>query len=779
MRALPLHPSKWTIYITIGAIILVAVVLTMSFHSYHVYTTTKRDIDGEINKRARQSILLLEQNLDDFILSYAVNEYDKLVANELVRVQGFAIIVSDYNMGKVVGDSAYKSGKIQHPQNGVIDYDPESASHELLLSECYYSDRGVITGPDGEAIGAIDLYISDNEIQTKLREIMLAGIQNGLAITLFLIILLFTLIHLWLLKPLINIIQALKIINEDGLPGGHVPQAGPKEIITLADTINNMVGAIRKSRVLLERKHNDLQLEKERLANILEGTRAGEWEWNIQTGETTFNMRWAEIVGYTLEELAPVSIKTWIELAHPDDMEQSNRLLEKHFSGELEYYEHESRMLHKSGRWVWVLDRGKIISWSQDGKPLLMAGTHSEITRSKEAEASLIVAKENAEVASQAKSEFLAVMSHEIRTPLNAILGMAEVVQETDLDPSQSRSMEVLCRSGNNMLSLIEDILDFAQVESGRMTLDKKPVDLQQLANEAIEVHTLSANRKGLDLNCRIDSEAPNWFGGDPKRVRQILLNLLGNAVKFTERGSIGLHISCASPQALHFAVSDTGIGISGDEQKLIFDPFTQSDSSSTRQHGGIGLGLSLCFRLAETMGGEIWVESELGKGSVFHFSIPLTTDDLNPEQPSPQSKISTDNHPEEKKQETGNGISILLAEDIEENVIVIEAYLKKTPHHVDTVEDGEQAVEKIQSGKRYDLILMDIQMPGIDGFEATRKIRTWEEEQGSPRTPILALTAHAMTGDKEKSLAVGCDGHVTKPVTKQKLLDVIYRFTK
>jgi CheY-like chemotaxis protein len=329
------------------------------------------------------------------------------------------------------------------------------------------------------------------------------------------------------------------------------------------------------------------------------------------------------------------------------------------------------------------------------------------------------------------------------------------------------------------LLSLIEDILNLAQIESGRMVLEQKPIDLHYLIKEAIDIHTMNAENKGLECIYTIHSGIPDQFSGDPNRLRQVLLNLLGNAVKFTEQGKVELRVSSSEPHTILFSVQDSGIGISEKEQQLIFEPFSKVDASSTRQHGGVGLGLAICKRLVSAMGGQIWVESEIGKGSTFHFSIPAISDIQSSNQSSDSPRVTTGNILNGEKQQSMRTCSILLVEDIEENAMVITAFLKNTAHNVEILENGDQAVNKIKLGIKYDLILMDLHMPGIDGLEATRQIRVWEEKQGISRTPILALTAHAMTGDEEKSLAAGCDGHVTKPVTKKKLLDVIAQFAK
>ncbi|MBF0194467.1 MAG: GAF domain-containing protein [Magnetococcales bacterium] len=386
----------------------------------------------------------------------------------------------------------------------------------------------------------------------------------------------------------------------------------------------------------------------------------------------------------------------------------------------------------------------------------------------------LKVAKIEAEDSNKAKSEFLAVMSHEIRTPLNAILGMTEVVKELNSDTNQERYLQVIEKSGHNLLSLIEDILDLSHIEAGQITLENKLIDLNDIAKDAIDIHSQVAENKGLYLYFDISSEVPKKIQGDQKRLRQVLLNILGNAVKFTDKGTVELRVSCPSQNTVQFSVKDSGPGIPEDKHVLIFEPFSQVDSSNTRRHGGVGLGLAICKRLVDVMKGKIWVESGYNKGSVFHVSIPIIDENVQNE-----LELHKESSKEENIKQKDRPTTILLAEDVIENAIVIEAFLFQTLNHLEIVEDGLQAVQKIQSGNRYDLILMDIQMPVMDGLEATRQIRAWEKEEGYARTPILALTAHAMEGDTELSLAAGCDIHITKPISKHMLLDYIEEYKK
>ncbi|MBF0194676.1 MAG: response regulator [Magnetococcales bacterium] len=472
-------------------------------------------------------------------------------------------------------------------------------------------------------------------------------------------------------------------------------------------------------------------------------------------------------VGYELDELMNM---TPIDIIPEYTKESFSALINPLISQPEKSIVYETIHQHKSGRRIPVEIFLQLASPGH-GDQRFVAFVRDNTER-KQFEAEKQIALEKAEAANRAKSEFLAVMSHEIRTPLNAILGMAEVAHGFNKDPYLTRFLEVINRSGKSLLSLISDILDISHIEAGRLNLENKPIHIHELAKEALETHSINAKKKYLDLKCHIDPDIPNQIEGDQKRLRQVLLNLLGNAVKFTDVGKIELRLSRPNNQTLQFSVSDSGIGISIEKQELIFKTFSQADSSNTRQHGGVGLGLAICKRLVDAMKGTIWVDSEEKKGSTFHFTIPLSVKDHN----NIEHNLNNTSHIDDQKKNVTSS-SILLAEDNEDNAIVIEAYIKGTPHQLDTVVNGAQALSAIQSGKKYNLVLMDIQMPVMDGLEATRQIREMEKKYGRTKTPILALTSHAMNGDDEKSIDAGCDSHITKPISKQKLLEVIEQF--
>ncbi|MFW5490376.1 MAG: ATP-binding protein [Desulfovibrio sp.] len=410
-----------------------------------------------------------------------------------------------------------------------------------------------------------------------------------------------------------------------------------------------------------------------------------------------------------------------------------------------------------------------------------------DITDRKRLENKLHAATMNAQKANQLKSRILANMSHEIRTPMNAILGMADLLWETPLSPKQQTYVQIFRKAGENLLGIINDILDLSRIEAGKIAVESLPFAPSALVKETCMILRAKAEDKGLRLQYRISPHVPLYVLGDPTRVQQILINFIDNALKFTHKGGVEVDVApvrahqtgqrgClgAIPAGdacnLAFRVADTGIGIASDMQECIFQSFCQADDSTTRRYGGTGLGLTICRELAELLGGEVQVESTPGQGSVFTLIVPFLPVQQHAALPYCEDGGLDSAAPR------ASGRRILLAEDCANNRMLVEFYLKRSPHSLFVVENGRKALDAVKQ-QEFDIILMDIQMPDMDGHAATREIRRWEAEHGERPVPILALSAHAFDEDRQNSLAAGCNGHLTKPIKKRTLLDAIDQF--
>ncbi len=403
----------------------------------------------------------------------------------------------------------------------------------------------------------------------------------------------------------------------------------------------------------------------------------------------------------------------------------------------------------------------------------LLETTRSMLDRERrlsENAAELERAKLAAEAAVKAKTEFVANMSHEIRSPMNALLGAAEMLATTELDAKQAEFVKMIDRAGNNLLSVINEVLDHAKVEAGRLELERIPFDLDMTVGRVKDLLAATAAEKGLELLTRREAGVPQRVVGDAQRLQRVLINLVSNALKFTETGFIAIKVAPGdSAGMLRFSVADTGIGIPRDRQEAIFGQFTQADASTTRQYGGTGLGLSIARQIVELMGGRIWVESEPRAGSTFLFTASLPEAPAAAEEPARAAPAA----PKPASWKRKLGARILLAEDSATSVSLIHAYLAETGCALEVAGDGEAAMARLMEG-RYNLVLMDAQMPKLDGYEVMRRFRAWERNHGRPRTPMVAVTAHAFQEDIENAIKAGADAQLTKPFRRDSLLEAI-----
>ena len=485
-------------------------------------------------------------------------------------------------------------------------------------------------------------------------------------------------------------------------------------------------------------------------------------DWNLKSGQIESGRQWKALLGFGQDEIDN-SLVAWQRMIHPDDQEFLQEQIGKHVAGGDKVFSAECRMKLREGGWKWILLRGLATAREPSGEPARMLVLHRDISGIKATEAALLTAKEAAESASKARGAFLANMSHEIRTPMNGIIGMTELALDTNLDAEQKHYLKTVKSSAESLLHIVNEILDFSKIEAGKLQFESITFSLRDVLYDAVRVLTVGAHKKGLEVIVDIAPDVPSRTTGDPTRLRQLITNLIGNAIKFTERGEVALEVRVAQPDArmptLQFTVRDTGIGIPADKQQVIFSAFSQADVSTTRRFGGTGLGLAICQRLVQLMDGRIWVESSEGQGTRFHFTARFGIDTVTQE---------------ERRPAVLQGKRALVVDDNATVARQLADNLELLGVQASVVNDGKAALSAIERTRSmdfpYDFVLIDAAMEAPAGFAL---VESWQR-QGQREKLLVLLTTENQRHDLERLRQLKVGAHLVKPVGIEDMIDAL-----
>ncbi len=595
-------------------------------------------------------------------------------------------------------------------------------------------------------------------------------------------------LKLWIDSDFDKIFEGVSLGKENLPPmeGFLKKISGEKVPVTLSFSPVKPLPSLKASLVLIATdisRQKEIERELKMQENLLKDSQAlsltGSFRWEMDSGKNIWSEQLYQILGIDPKGVRP-TFDLFRELVILEDLPLLDDAYQKAQKNLLPINIDLRIKRANSHELIWVRTIGQF-EYDPYGNPIATSGVVQDVTNLKKTELALIFAKDQALKSSQAKSEFLAHMSHEIRTPMNAIMGMAELLRETNLNKDQEYYVTIFRKSGEVLMALINDILDLSKIEAGEVSIENIPFDLNKLMNDIQEMLRPRALEKGIGFSYEVAKGINPHLMGDPNKLRQVLINLAGNSIKFTERGQIRINIvkNPTKKDSLMISISDSGVGIAPSKQHLIFQKFSQADSSITRRYGGTGLGLAISKSLVELMGGQIWFKSREGIGTTFFFTIPQREQvySLGTQKPVHMQTPDLDFVKTLVPRDPNKKVRILLADDTEDNRILFTHYLKNGPFEIVEAENGLEALDKIKSDE-FDIVFMDVQMPEMDGYAATAQVREWEQQVHHAHIPIIALTAHALSDDREKSLKAGCDDHITKPFKRDALINVIDRYS-
>ncbi|MBF0212636.1 MAG: response regulator [Magnetococcales bacterium] len=627
----------------------------------------------------------------------------------------------------------------------------------------HFHARVLVEPEDSEPIGAVEVGLStrhaDQAAMSRVKRLIAAflGIFVVLGISLSL------LLKRMVTDPVRRLDRHAKALGQGDL----------ESVIVLpgADEMGRLAAAMDAMRRDIRESHAALRRQEEYVASLVDSALDMILSVDPEQRIVVFNPAAERIYGYARSEVRgkPAEMLCAVP-GEAEEMFSTIRSCGK-FVGEL-------TGRRKDGSIFPVFMSASLLK-DRKGQVIGALGSLRDLTEQKQV-AELERARKAAEAANQAKSAFLAVMSHEIRSPMNGVIGMADLLAATELQPEQRQFVEIILRSGHSLLALLNDILDLSKVEAGAMRLEYAPFNLREVVGISCEILAATARSKGIELHHEIDPPVPECVFGDSLRLRQILINLVGNAIKFTPEGEARVRVRLEReelenplPLVVHFAVSDTGVGVPKEKQEIIFDRFSQADLSTTRRFGGVGLGLTISRQLVEMMEGRMWMESPgEGMGSVFHFTVRLRR--------CLGEEMGTGSGTAEPATLTGlgraeRGLRVLVVDDGVDNRILANHILTRAGHEVEQAVDGQDALEQLRHGA-FDIVLMDVQMPRMDGIVATRAIREGELGEGLARVPILGVSAGALQEEMERGIEAGMDGFLTKPYRAKALLEAVGR---